>query len=65
MALTGKAFVTLVGDYLALEANQRHHAAQENVHFPVVGKAFQHTGADEAVVCVVEHDVCARAFITW
>ena len=41
--------------------HQRHHAPQENVHLAVVGEAFQHPGADEPVVGVVEYDVCAQA----
>ena len=61
MALTGKAFVALVGNDLALEAHQRHHAAQEDVDLFVIGKALQHTGADEAVVCMVEHDIRAQS----
>ena len=61
MALTGQTLVALVGDNFALKAHQRHHAAQEDVHLFIVCKAFQHPGADEPVVGVVEHDVRAQS----
>ncbi len=57
MALTGQTLVALVEHLFALEAHQRHHAAQEDVDLLVVGKAFQHPGADQAVVGVIEHDI--------
>ena len=57
MAVTGQPLMPLVGDYLAGKTHQRHHAPQEDVDFPVVGKAFQNPGADEPVVGVVEDDV--------
>ena len=57
MALARQPLVPLVGDDVAGKAHQRYHAAQEDVDLPVVRKAFQHPGADEPVVCVVEDDV--------
>ena len=60
MALAGQTLVTLVGDHIVGKAHQRHHAPQKDVDLFVIRKAFQHTGADQAVVCVVEHDICAQ-----
>ena len=60
MALAGQTLVALIVDGVAGVAHQRHHAPQENVHLAVVGEAFQHPGADEPVVGVVEYDVCAQ-----
>ena len=52
--------MALVGDNLVREAHQRHHAPQKDVDFLVIGKALQHAGADETVIGMVEHDICAQ-----
>ena len=60
MALARDALVALVGHAGGLEADQWHHAAQEQVDLPEPGKLLQHAGAHQAVVCVVKDDLGAH-----
>ena len=52
--------MALVGHAGRLEADQRHHAAQEQVDLPEPGKLLQHAGAHQAVVRMVKDDLRAH-----
>ena len=60
MALARDALRAGIADGSALEADQRHKAAQEQVDLAEVCKFLQYTRADEPVVRVVIHDLRAH-----
>ena len=55
MALTCYSLVALIGNAGTLKANQWYHAAEEQIHFLKVCKFLQHSGAHQAIVCMVEN----------
>lgn len=60
MALTREALAALVGDAGALEADEREHAAQEDVDFMEVREMTEHARTHEAVVRVIVDDLGAH-----
>ena len=55
MAFAGQPGRPLVVHLRGREPDQRHHAAQEDVHFLKIRKFREHPGGDQPVIRVVEH----------
>ena len=61
VALARHALVALVIDARRIEPDQRHHAAQKQVHFLELRKGVEHLVAEQAVIGMVVHRFGAHA----
>ena len=60
MTLAGDPLGPLIIDAGALKADQRHHAAQEDVDLLEVGKLAQRPAAHQPIIGMVEDDLRAQ-----